>query len=828
MADDKLKIVATLDDQISGPLSKVEGALKRTADNTKGAAVGMRKEWDAFKGVLGQTNSALSTFAAPLAALGLAGGGAALSLGALGGALRGFSQNTQQLDILSKQSGITVKTLQALENMGERVGISGQTMLGAADNFSRAATKLKRGWGEAMQELPAMNLDWLLKDLKSAGSVEEMMNKLFEGLPKISNLEARRRVLTMFFGTEEIDKIIQEYGTQAAKKLLEIRQSVADITPEARQAAKEFEDMVGRWDAAVGKAKVWALTPILKGLVTLFEDVEKHGLKGNEREQALRNQLSPFGGAEATPREKLEGRRTQVQSQLDLLEKGPRGADYQRKHDRMTEELKRVGDELQKLREQGATAQPSSFEAPGGMGGLIQKASFGGSPAIGMPRTFGGAGVFGGPGGGSGGGSGGGFGGGGAGGGSGGARDVPNAPAIRDTLGGRPSRGRGALGGSRGPLDAEAPIGDRGMLDLIAKAEGTTRRGYNDSFAHQVGGDLTGKTLGEIEQIQRGMRGSSAIGRYQFMRGTLFGSGRRGDQGLMGELGLSRDDKFTPELQDRLANALIERRYREAKRTQAKSGGDFMRHFRTALAREWASFPGDYGQRGINGGMYPGQRASIGRDRLTEGAQRWLDEREGRTARAAPADPAGPLPSSKPAIASNDPDFFPNGAPRVLKPNSMPNAPGLTAAEAARRREDFKNGVRRPDVLADPNDERRQAEKPFYSEEDDRRAARDLGIALRDRRRRAEAAASAGASPPEAAAPPKDAGDRLMDRFYGRGATGSGPAMQMPGAHGPGGKGTLHIKLSGAPAGTKVDHDMDGLFRGVTVSRHRASQMDTL
>lgn len=183
-------------------------------------------------------------------------------------------------------------------------------------------------------------------------------------------------------------------------------------------------------------------------------------------------------------------------------------------------------------------------------------------------------------------------------------------------------------------LGLEAEVtgeGRDGLLGLITEAEGTTKRGYNDSFAHQYQGTLTDKSLGEVEQIQRGMRGSSAIGRYQFMRNTLFGS--RGRPGLVDELGIDRDAKFTPELQDRLANALIERRYQNAKRLQERHGGDFMAHFRTELAREWASFPGDYGQNGINGGMYRGQRASVGRDALTRQAQRWLDEREGRTKR---------------------------------------------------------------------------------------------------------------------------------------------------------------------------------------------------
>lgn len=821
MADDKLKIVATLDDQISGPLSKVEGALKRTADNTKGAAVGMRKEWDAFKGVLGQTNSALSTFAAPLAALGLAGGGAALSLGALGGALRGFSQNTQQLDILSKQSGITVKTLQALENMGERVGISGQTMLGAADNFSRAATKLKRGWGEAMQELPAMNLDWLLKDLKSAGSVEEMMNKLFEGLPKISNLEARRRVLTMFFGTEEIDKIIQEYGTQAAKKLLEIRQSVADITPEARQAAKEFEDMVGRWDAAVGKAKVWALTPILKGLVTLFEDVEKHGLKGNEREQALRNQLSPFGGPEATPREKLEGRRTQVQSQLDLLEKGPRGADYQRKHDRMTEELKRVGDELQKLREQGATAQPSSFEAPGGMGGLIQKAAFG-SSALGAPRGFGGGGIYGGPGRGSGGG----YGGGSGGGGSGAPSDVPAAPLIGDRARPRPFGSRPAVPEGRGALPSEPPTGYSGNDGRRAARSGMTAGGRQNvaSWMEFFRKPVSEGGMGYTEEQARGqiamMQGESGLNlnpaaegdhdrnRVPHAFGTVQWSDAKGNdrfprlKALAAEMGKDWRDRG---VQQEMYRREMLGRYRRAY--------DRIRNAQSGEQSLWTGIT-DYENPREHGKAYAIRQPFL--NRLRRDA----------------ANPPPPLADKSGALTpptGPDGDLFPNGAPRVLKPNSMTDAPGLTADEAARRREAFKNGGRRPDVLADPNDERRQGDKPFYSEEDDRRAARDLGIALRDRRRRAEAQPSSDGwkDPPPKPTPQKDAGAKLMDRFYGRGAAGGGPAMQMPGAQA-GGKGTLHIKLSGAPSGTKVDHDMDGLFRGVTVSRHRASQMDTL
>jgi len=148
-------------------------------------------------------------------------------------------------------------------------------------------------------------------------------------------------------------------------------------------------------------------------------------------------------------------------------------------------------------------------------------------------------------------------------------------------------------GGMTGPsTGAVKPI-----LDMVSAAEGTTRRGYNDSFAHQVREMLTNKTLAQIEQIQRGMKGSSAIGKYQFMRATLFG--RNGQGGLVQELGLSMDDMFTPELQDRLATRLLERRGLKSWQTGRMSDFQFMRN----LSKEWAGLTDPATGRGF----YPGQ-----------------------------------------------------------------------------------------------------------------------------------------------------------------------------------------------------------------------------
>ncbi|MET3868344.1 hypothetical protein ABIC20_005653 [Methylobacterium radiotolerans] len=102
-----------------------------------------------------------------------------------------------------------------------------------------------------------------------------------------------------------------------------------------------------------------------------------------------------------------------------------------------------------------------------------------------------------------------------------------------------------------------------------------------------------------------------------------------------------------------------------------------------------------------------------------------------------------------------------------------------------------------------------------------RRAHRDGTVDRANASRQADAAKEASATPPKAKAP---VGDALMDRFYGRGAPGAGPGMQMPGAPADP-KGTLHIKFDNPPAGMTHRADTGGLFRETTVSKGR-SQMD--
>lgn len=116
------------------------------------------------------------------------------------------------------------------------------------------------------------------------------------------------------------------------------------------------------------------------------------------------------------------------------------------------------------------------------------------------------------------------------------------------------------------------------ILNLINKAEGAD---FNTVFG---GGkkDLGNMTVAEVLQQQKAQtqtKGSSATGAFQVMRGTL--------QSLVKQGVVRLSEKFTAELQDRIAHALLERRGY----SKYIAGEWDKEKFATELAKEWASLP---------------------------------------------------------------------------------------------------------------------------------------------------------------------------------------------------------------------------------------------
>ena len=122
------------------------------------------------------------------------------------------------------------------------------------------------------------------------------------------------------------------------------------------------------------------------------------------------------------------------------------------------------------------------------------------------------------------------------------------------------------------------------MLDLIAAPES---RGNYDAWygnAEQDRVDLSGLTVDEVRDLQRELvrtNGGSAIGRYQLLDDTL--------DGLINRMGLSGNEHFTPELQDRMALLLA----RDAGMEGWAGGRISDDHFASNLSEIWAGLPRD-------------------------------------------------------------------------------------------------------------------------------------------------------------------------------------------------------------------------------------------
>lgn len=136
-------------------------------------------------------------------------------------------------------------------------------------------------------------------------------------------------------------------------------------------------------------------------------------------------------------------------------------------------------------------------------------------------------------------------------------------------------------------MNANVPSGAAILLDFVGSVE-TGKSGpesYGVIYGHKQGKlpkPLTEMTVAEVQAAQLRWsknHGSSAAGRYQFMRATL--------KELLVTMGIPGSAKFSPDLQDTLGYALLRRRGYTAFAAGAFPIGKFGNN----LAMEWASLP---------------------------------------------------------------------------------------------------------------------------------------------------------------------------------------------------------------------------------------------
>jgi muramidase (phage lysozyme) len=135
---------------------------------------------------------------------------------------------------------------------------------------------------------------------------------------------------------------------------------------------------------------------------------------------------------------------------------------------------------------------------------------------------------------------------------------------------------------TRGDYPDMQKVNTKALLDKIGSIE--SAKGYDYEFGNRAL-PLSDMTLGEVLRHQEKRRGegakSSAVGRYQFIYETLGDIVRRNPKDF------PADAKFTPDMQDKAATLLMERRGLN----EYASGDMDERTFAKTLSMEWASLP---------------------------------------------------------------------------------------------------------------------------------------------------------------------------------------------------------------------------------------------
>lgn len=168
------------------------------------------------------------------------------------------------------------------------------------------------------------------------------------------------------------------------------------------------------------------------------------------------------------------------------------------------------------------------------------------------------------------------------------------------------------------------------LLNLIASREAP--KGYEEIYGGRVVPGLSKMTIDQVLAFQRSRvhagSASSATGRYQFIQGTL--------ASLKSQLGLSGNEVFSPQMQDRLAVSLMKRRGLDAYVAGKMSATDFANN----LAKEWASLPVVSGP-GVGRSFYAGD----GLNASFHSPDAILAALGGVNSADVPTDPVGPNPS---------------------------------------------------------------------------------------------------------------------------------------------------------------------------------------
>ncbi len=241
MSDERLRMIAEVQDKFSGPL----GDLNKKLKDIRGApgTAAMRKDFEAVRDSIGKTARDIRTTLEPqLSSLGVTSLGVVGAIGGVAAAIKAFAGNANDLRILSKETGFTVRSLQEFQALGARFGMSTDAMGNNLKTFGGHMREFAQNSGQAFAAWRTLDLaDAADRVNTQSRSIGEALQNVLREVAKIENGDLRRKALAAF-GLESFAPVVAQ-GVQEVERLFSVvGKNIRTLTDKEIAAAHQLED----------------------------------------------------------------------------------------------------------------------------------------------------------------------------------------------------------------------------------------------------------------------------------------------------------------------------------------------------------------------------------------------------------------------------------------------------------------------------------------------------------------------------------------------------------------------------------------------------------
>jgi uncharacterized protein (TIGR02594 family) len=308
-----MKLVAEVVDKYSGPLREMNKAFRALQSNIKGThATGTAQAKEQAKAnkelhdAVEKVRGATTAFTPALAAVGIT----ALSVGgAITGlvtTLKSLGDSSQSLTFLSRRTKLTTDELRTFEEMGERVGVSSDTMASGLANFGQFMDENTRRVPAAVEKWKALrgSFEGLGASLRGLSRTDQI-HRVFDFLPKIHDMDQRRKLLALLGLPEDLANASREElakAERAAEAFVKAHPLDIGKGLKAKEAFLDLHEAIEGLKTDLSVEFAPGLTKTIKGLSEAVELAGKGILKLEEiihhlKEGNLKIDLTPEKGS---------------------------------------------------------------------------------------------------------------------------------------------------------------------------------------------------------------------------------------------------------------------------------------------------------------------------------------------------------------------------------------------------------------------------------------------------------------------------------------------------------------------------------------------------